>query len=87
MVDKSKYYSTLITENSIMTRLMFHTYILFKIICQFLIVNVRATVVGWNEQITKQCMEGNMEGNIELAGDSKGLVYYVIHELNNISIS
>lgn len=83
MIDKSKYYSTLITENSIMARLMFRTYILFKTICQFLIVNVRATVVGWNEQITKQSMEGNME----LAGDSKGLVYYVIHELNNISIS
>ena len=76
MIDKSKYYSTLITENSIMARLMFHTYILFKIIW---IVNVRATVVGWNEQI--------MEGNMELAGDSKGLVYYVIHKLNNISIS
>ena len=83
MIDKSKYYSTLITENSIMARLMFHTYILFKIICQFLIVNVRATVVGWNEQITKQSMEGNME----LAGDSTGLVYYVIHKLNNIGIS
>ena len=83
MIDKSKYYSTLITENSIMARLMFRTYILFKTICQFLIVNVRATVVGWNEQITKQSMEGNME----LAGDSKGLVYYVIHKLNNISIS
>jgi len=66
-----------------MARLMFRTYILFKTICQFLIVNVRATVVGWNEQITKQSMEGNME----LAGDSKGLVYYVIHKLNNISIS
>jgi len=76
VIDKSKYYSTLITENSIMARLMFHTYILFKIIW---IVNVRATVVGWNEQI--------MEGNMELAGDSKGLVYYVIHKLNNISIS
>jgi len=84
VIDKSKYCSTLITENSIMARLMFHTYILFKIIW---IVNVRATVVGWNEQITKQSMEGNMEGNMELAGDSKGLVYYVIHKLNNISIS